>query len=91
MTDLQILYDMTQDGLEIVQYYFPQAVPGKNFSIRKDDKHPSASIKRIGGVWRLTDFGDEGKSKQPIDIVMEMERCGFKEAVALLAERYGLA
>ena len=75
MVDIRKLYDTTNDGLEIVKWLFPQAEEGKKFCIR-DEKTASASLhkrkyKDFGEVWGVTDFGDDGNWKNPIDLYMD--------------------
>ena len=88
--DVNRLYQATNDGLDIITWYLPQATVGKNFSIREGDRHPSAALKQLHGIWRVTDFGDEGRAKSPIDIAMEYERMDFVHTLALLCQRYGV-
>jgi len=90
------LYDATNKGLDIILYYYPQARGcdgGRNkfFSIRSTDKTPSASLKLIKDVWRVTDFGDDGTALTPVEICMREHRIEFREALHTLAERYGVA
>lgn len=89
---LQRIYDATNNGLDIILYYYPQAhgcdKKGKYFKIRGDEKTPSACMKEIKGVWRVTDFGDEQTAMAPIEICMREERLDFREALFRLADRY---
>lgn len=89
---LQRIYDATNNGLDIILYYYPQAhgcdKKGKYFKIRGDEKTPSACMKEIKGVWRVTDFGDEQSAMSPIEICMREERLDFREALFRLADRY---
>ena len=91
---LQQIYDVTHQGLDIVLHYYPQAhgcdQKNKFFKLRGDEKTASAAMKIIKGVWRVTDFGDEGTAMTPIEICMREERIEFKEALHLLADRYGV-
>ncbi len=92
---LHRIYDATNKGLDIIIYYYPQAhgcdQRGKFFKLRGDEKTASAAMKEIKGVWRVTDFGDDGHALSPIDICMREERLDFKQAVHRLAERYGVS
>ena len=92
---LQKIYDATSKGLDIILYYYPQANgcdrKGKYFKIRGDEKTASACMKEIKGVWRVTDFGDEGTALTPIEICMREEKLEFREALLRLADRYGVA
>lgn len=91
---LQKIYDATNAGLDIILGYYPQAAdsidrPNKGFSIRKETA-PSAFLKKIKGVWRVTDFGDTDHAMSPVDVVMKEENMEFNEAVSLLAQRYNI-
>lgn len=91
---LQRIYDATNGGLDIILHYYPQAAdsvdrPNKGFSLREETA-PSAFLKRIKGVWRVTDFGEENKARSPIDVVMKEENVEFNEALSILASRYGI-
>lgn len=89
------IYDATNRGLDIILYYYPQAHgcdrKGKYFKIRGDEKTASACMKEIKGVWRVTDFGDEGTAMSPIEICMREEKLEFREALLRLADRYGVS
>ena len=91
---LQRIYDATNNGLDIILWYYPQAQGCdrrvKYFKIRGDERTASACMKEIKGVWRVTDFGDEGTALAPIDICMREEHKDFREALFLLADRYGV-
>ena len=88
------IYRATNDGLDIILSYYPQAAdsvdrPNKGFSIRRESA-PSAYLKKIKGVWRVTDFGDSDHARSPIDIVMKEDGVEFNEALSKLATRYGI-
>lgn len=58
----------------------------KAFKVRSNDKTASAHVKLIntnGGTdyYVLTDFGDDGVPRNPIDLVMREKHLGFKEAL----------
>jgi len=91
---LQRIYEATNGGLDIILAYYPQAAdsvdrPNRGFSIRNESA-PSAFLKKIKGVWRVTDFGDSDRARSPIDVAMKEESIEFNEAVAMLAQRYGI-
>lgn len=91
---LQKIYDATNCGLDIILHYYPQAAdsvdkPNKGFSLREETA-PSAFLKKIKGVWRVTDFGEENKARSPIDVVMKEENVEFNEALSMMASRYGI-
>lgn len=88
------IYNRTDSGLDIILYYYPQALMAvekkENFKIRNEST-ASASIKKIKNVWKVTDFGDDAVSRSPIDVVMYEEVCTFSEAIYKLADRYGIS
>ena len=89
------IYAATNAGLDIILAYYPQAAdsvdhPGRGFKIR-NEAAPSAYMKRLKGVWRVTDFGDSDHALSPIDVVMKEEGIEFNEALSLLATRYGIS
>ena len=86
------IFDATDAGLDIILYYYPQAAdsvknPSKAFKLR-DETSPSAHLKKINGVWRVTDFGEDMHARTPIDIVMREENVEFNEAISILLSRY---
>jgi hypothetical protein len=90
MVTLDDLYQGTDNGLKIILLFYPQAKEtigqrNKPFKIRESDKTPSAFIKEIKGLWRLTDFGDSDQSLTPIDVAMRELNMKFGEAVYHLA------
>lgn len=88
------IINATNGGLDIIKHYYPQAEEcvgtNKAFKIR-DERTPSAHIKEYNGVWYVTDFGEEGKGKNGIEICMKEENVGLSEALHILAERYHLS
>ncbi|MBR6905025.1 MAG: hypothetical protein IKN32_09260 [Bacteroidales bacterium] len=92
---LDKIYAATNNGLDIILWYYPQAQgcdrPNKYFKIRSEERTASAKIKVINGVWRVTDFGDEGHAMSPINVCMKEEGKEFKEALLTLAQRYGVS
>ena len=91
---LEKIYAATNDGLDIILYYYPQAYgcdrPNRYFKIRSDEKHASACMKKIKGVWRVTDFGDTSRAMAPVNVCMKEEGKEFREALLTLAQRYGV-
>ena len=82
MIKIENLYRATNEGLDIILHYYPQArevVGTKNkFRVRAADKTPSACLylchtQSGEGVWKVTDFGDEGHAQSPLDICMREE------------------
>lgn len=95
MIKIEKIYEATRGGLDIILDLYPQAgdcvgVKNKHFRIR-DEKTPSACLREVNGVWKVTDFGGEGRAESPIDLYMrEMNIDRFPEAVLRLAARYGV-
>ena len=92
---LQKIYDATDNGFDILKWYYPQAFDNegrlkKTFKIRPE-RTASASMKLINGVWRVTDFGDDQKALPPINVCMKEEGKEFREALLTLADRYGVS
>lgn len=93
MIEIDNIYKATNDGLDILLFYYPQAkdvVGTKNkFRARPDEKTPSALISKINNVWKITDFGDDGHALSPIDVCMKEEGIThFYEAVMFLARKF---
>jgi hypothetical protein len=95
MITVQDIYNATNEGLNIILYFYPQAAGvidkgNKAFATRESDKTPSTYIKKIKGVWRLTDFGESDESKTPIDIIMSELNLKFNEAIYWAANEFGV-
>ena len=93
------IYDATDNGLLIISMHYPDAAEAaKNnrlFKCRSNERTPSASVKLCqdkdgNPVWKMTDFGADGRMKNPIEIHMEECRIGFAEAIADLAVRFNV-
>ena len=88
------IYAKTNGGLDIIVSYYPQAaeVAGTNNKFKmRDEKTPSATLRKYGEVWKVVDFGDDGHTIGPIDIAMREEGISsFPQALFLLADRYGV-
>lgn len=97
MTDnlIKRIFDATRGGLDIILDYYPQAEcalqkKGAKFKVR-NEKTPSASLREKDGKWRVTDFGGSGHEMDAIEVAKLEERIQWtSEAVALLAQRYGV-
>lgn len=94
MIDADVIFQKTDGGRTIIEFYFPQSResfenPAKHFSVRPE-KTPSTSVKKIGDLWFMTDFGDDGKGRHAIEIVMREENKSFSEACALIAAKFGI-
>ena len=87
------LYAATDDGLRIIALHYPDAPEAartnKPFKARPDERTPSARLRRFvykgGFVWKMTDFGGEGRAIDPIQIHQEARGIGFAEAIADLS------
>lgn len=102
MISLELLYNNTNDGLDIIHWIYPQAVEGKKFRIRTGgDSSPSCMLHQrkvtINGkqvdVWGVTDFGDDGW-RNPVDLYMYDKGIGqdrFYEALQEIAEHFDVA
>lgn len=96
MYKLEDILATTDDGLEIIGYYYPDAVDAarnnKKFKMRADEKTPSATIRKRNNVWKVCDFGGEGREVGPFDLAMQEENVTeFPEIIKRLGERYGVA
>ena len=88
------LYAATNDGLEILALHYSgvkeAARTGKPFKARQGERTPSASVRiyedrRGFRVWKVTDFGDEGRATDPIQVHSAATGLRFTEAVLDLA------
>lgn len=92
------LYAATDDGLRIIALHYPEAVESartnKPFRARPDERTPSARVKLFntdkGKVWKMTDFGGEGRAIDPIQIHMEAKGISFTEAILDLAATFNI-
>lgn len=90
------LLEKTDGGLNIILEYYPQArdcVGKKKLFKARPEKTTSASLhfNEQKGYWTVTDFGDDQKPRNAIDICMLEERVDYGRALRLLAERYGIS
>jgi len=92
----QEILDATAGGLDIIFHYYPQAKAAqetaeKRFKIRGDEKTPSAALKQLkDGVWVVTDFGGDQTPRNGIQVCQKEESITFREALVMLADRYGV-
>jgi len=90
------ILEATNGGLDIIVYYYPNAnkvvhKAAKTFKIRESEKTASASLKQLsGGVWVVTDFGGDQKSRNGIQVCMLEESVSYAEACMLLGSRYSI-
>lgn len=94
MQVLEQIYNATNNGLEVIRYYFPfitQELAERKVKFRlRDERTPSATIRLHNGAYRITDFGDDGREYSPIDVVMREENIPFADALIKLCKRYGI-
>ncbi|MDR0681745.1 MAG: hypothetical protein LBG15_07860 [Dysgonamonadaceae bacterium] len=95
MISVEDIYSKTNNGLDIILFFYPQArecLSGrqKHFRIRESDQTPSASLKEVKGIWKVTDFGDSGRAMSPIDICMQEKNLSFTESVFYLAREFNV-
>lgn len=94
------IYNSTNSGLSILQYYYPHineeyASNRHKFKLRNEDDASCVLRERTTSsgvkVFCITDFGADGREKTPIDVAMEFEGKNFYETCCLLAERYNIS
>lgn len=94
------LYAATGDGLDILAMHYPEAREAahtkKPFKVRPDERTPSASVKLMKtkqgfSVWKLTDFGDDGRALDPIAVHMKETGLRFSEAILDLAQTFNVS
>lgn len=93
------LYAATNDGLEILALHYPEvkeaARTKKPFKTRPDERTPSTSVKLFNTkqgfrVWKVTDFGDEGRAIDPIAVHMKETGLRFPEAILDLSQIFNV-
>ena len=94
MIKIEDLFAKTRGGLDIILSYYPQA--GECLDSRKpfrmrNERTPSAYIKRFGEIWKVTDFGDDAHAMNGVNICMKEEGRNFREALCILADRFGVS
>ncbi|MCM1296479.1 MAG: hypothetical protein NC311_13155 [Muribaculaceae bacterium] len=98
MIKAEQLYAATNDGLDIITLHYPEAAEsartGKPFRMR-NERTPSSYVKKFKSkdgyeVWKVTDFGGEGKAVNPIDIHMDQSNLNFVEALLDLGGTFGV-
>lgn len=75
------ILNATNGGLDEISKLYPQASTNKNFSIRSDDKHPSASLKLVDDRWRLTDWSGEIKAQDCFGLYALENNIAYFEAI----------
>lgn len=92
------IFEATNGGLDVILAWYPQASESAQnqtlkFRIRpiEKDRTKSASLKQIaGGIWVVTDFGDDQKPRNCIEVVRREENCDFKQAINIIATRFNI-
>lgn len=93
------LYAATNDGLEILALHYSEvkeaARTKKPFKARPDERTPSTSVKLFKSkqgfsVWKVTDFGDEGRAFDPIAVHMKETGLRFPEAILDLSQIFNV-
>ncbi len=87
------ILDQTNQGLDIILHFYPQAQKGvedKNFKFTiRDEKTPSAILsKGKNGNWRVMDFGD--KQYSALDVVMKEMNLDFKGACRWVESQFNI-
>jgi hypothetical protein len=90
------ILNATDGGLIIILSYYPNAhkvvdKSARQFKIRDSEKTASASLKKLqNGVWVVTDFGGDQKSRNAIQVCALEEGIDYGKACALLGARYNI-
>ncbi|MDR0384646.1 MAG: hypothetical protein LBH60_01060 [Prevotellaceae bacterium] len=89
--DIRELYSASGDGFDIFAYYFgddPKLKdPRHKFKLR-DERTASAQLHYWKGMWRITDYGNQGEinGMSAIDYVIYRENLQFADAVRFIGE-----
>ena len=81
ITAAQKILDLTDHGLEIIQKIYPDAIPGRNFKVRADERTASASIKIYKDRYKMTDFGGTIKSEDCFGLFALDKNISYSEAI----------
>lgn len=89
------IWQATNNGLDIILKYYPQASGcinnNKKFKMRGDEKTASANVKQLpDGMYVVTDFGGDSKSRNGIAVVQLEENCDFAEALKIIARDFNV-
>lgn len=94
------LYAATSNGLDILALHYPEVIEAarskKPFKMRADERTPSAAVREFKtrqgySVWKITDFGDDGRAMDPIEIHVRATGLRFAEAILDLAQIFNVA
>jgi len=91
----QQIYSATNGGLDVILRLYPQAAGcetsrKKKFKIRPGEKTASANLYCKDGVWLVTDFGGDQKSRNAILSVMHQENIDYPAAIRWIANQFNL-
>ena len=81
------ILNLTNGGLDIIIEFYPNANTRHNFSIREDDRNPSASLYLKDGRYRLNDFGGNMKSQDCFGVWASNNNCDYWEAIVAIAKK----
>jgi hypothetical protein len=89
--DLKELYKESDDGFTIFAHYFgndPKLKDHRHFFKVRDEKSASAKLSYYKGLWRITDFGNQGEinGMTAINFVMYRQNLPFADAVRYIVE-----
>jgi hypothetical protein len=87
--DQQEIFNRTEQGLQIFQYYFPNENlrdTRKFFKIRESEKSASAKVTWYQGLWRITDFGNQSEVNglTAVDFVKWRENVDYYDALRFI-------
>ena len=92
----KLIYEKTDGGRTIIEHYYPDSAESflrkdRKFKSRQNEKTASTSLKLKDGIWIVTDFGNDQKSRNAIGIVMlEEGNCDYKQAIAIIAAKFNI-
>jgi hypothetical protein len=89
--DTSKVLQMTDNGLSVFRYYFQSedlTNPKHKFSIRPEEKTPSARVYWFGNQWLITDFGNRGEvnGMSAISFVMWKEGVMYYDALRFIQD-----
>jgi hypothetical protein len=82
-------------GRGYLEMRYPDAIDSfakknRKFKVR-EEKTPSASVYERDGIWYVTDFGEDSRRRNAVDVCMLEENVEFAEACRRVAAFYNLA
>jgi len=82
------ILEQTNGGFDVIKHYFPEAnTTKKKFKLR-DEKTASAILTQKDNIYFVKDFGDTGKAKTAISIVMDNENLDFHNALIFINDKF---